>query len=683
MDTCFFAQGPEQKSSAKDAQLAERKNSRKRHRSRARIPQVEFYERYDMKNIIVGTAGHVDHGKTCLIKALTGTDTDRLKEEKKRGITIELGFASFPPKDDIHIGIIDVPGHEKFVKNMLAGIGGIDLVLFVVALDEGVMPQSREHFEIMKSLGIRKGILVFTKKDMVEEEWAQMVEEDTRQMVKGSFLEDAPSVMVSSYTGENIDALRELIFSMVKEGSTRQEEKELFRLPIDRVFTMEGFGTVITGTLLEGSVKVGDEIMIYPGEQIAKVRGIQNHNAAEETAFAGQRTAINLTGVKKEDINRGDVLAVKDGLPLSNRMDVKVRLFDDTRRQLKSHDHVHISYGSAQTVCKVVLLDRDILASGEEGLAQLIFDQPVPVRHGDKFILRFYSPVESFAGGTVLEPEARKHKKMGEEVLLPLQMLSGNEILDKVEAAIMNRSGQFPEVETLSRVLDLGEDKTSECIEKLKKSKKILAVKQTGFIHKTYWEEVVSYVKQLMEEFHLFHPMAPGMERQELNNKMGTRFHLTPQRQEDLLLELLKRGILEARENVVTLIGFESSYSGSQTVMKEAIETIYKEAWLEAPATEDVLKGFKDKKEAKQIIANLLKDGVLVRVNPAVYMKKEAWEKAVELLKQAVGQSESGEITLGEYRDCLNTSRKYAVQLLEAFDQQKITKKNGEARVLL
>ena len=391
MDTCFFAQGPEQRSSAKDAQLAERKNSRKRHRSRARIPQVEFYERYDMKNIIVGTAGHVDHGKTCLIKALTGTDTDRLKEEKKRGITIELGFASFPPKDDIHIGIMDVPGHEKFVKKMLAGIGGIDLVLFVVALDEGVMPQSREHFEIMKSLGIRKGILVFTKKDMVEEEWAQMVEEDTRQMVKGSFLEDAPSVMVSSYTGENIDALRELIFSMVKEGSTRQEEKELFRLPIDRVFTMEGFGTVITGTLLEGSVKVGDEIMIYPGEQIAKVRGIQNHNAAEETAFAGQRTAINLTGVKKEDINRGDVLAVKDGLPLSNRMDVKVRLFDDTRRQLKSHDHVHISYGSAQTVCKVVLLDRDILTSGEEGLAQLIFDQPVPVLHGDKYILLFYN----------------------------------------------------------------------------------------------------------------------------------------------------------------------------------------------------------------------------------------------------------------------------------------------------
>ena len=196
------------------------------------------------------------------------------------------------------------------------------------------------------------------------------------------------------------------------EKNKLQEEKELFRLPIDRVFTMEGFGTVITGTLLEGSVKVGDEIMIYPGEQIAKVRGIQNHNAAEETAFAGQRTAINLTGVKKEDINRGDVLAVKDGLPLSNRMDVKVRLFDDTRRQLKSHDHVHISYGSAQTVCKVVLLDRDILASGEEGLAQLIFDQPVPARHGDKFILRFYSPVESFAGGTVLEPEARKHKKI-------------------------------------------------------------------------------------------------------------------------------------------------------------------------------------------------------------------------------------------------------------------------------
>ena len=339
-----------------------------------------------MQNVIVGTAGHVDHGKTCLIKALTGVETDRLKEEKKRGITIELGFANLPNDEGLHIGIIDVPGHEKFVKNMLAGIGGIDLVLLVVALDEGVMPQTVEHFEILKMLHIRQGIVVFTKADLVDEEWAQLVNDDVDDLVKGTFMEHAERIRVSSYTGQNIDVLKQMIIDRVKDAGNRRQEKELFRLPIDRVFTMEGFGTVITGTLLEGCCQVGQEVELYPSERIVKIREIQSHGQKAEMAYAGQRTALNLLNIKKDEISRGEVLAAPGSVLKSQFIDAKVQLFSSTDRELKSGDRVHISYGSAQAICKAVLLDKDILSAGEEAYVQFRFDEPIAVRRNDRFI---------------------------------------------------------------------------------------------------------------------------------------------------------------------------------------------------------------------------------------------------------------------------------------------------------
>ena len=299
-----------------------------------------------MHNIIVGTSGHVDHGKTTLIKALSGFDTDRLKEEKKRGITIDLGFANLPNDAGLHIGIIDVPGHEKFVKNMLAGIGGIDLVLLVVALDEGVMPQTVEHFEILKMLNIKRGIIVLTKCDIADEEWQDIVEEDVRTMVEGSFMESSPCIRVSAYTSENISKLNEMIINMVSDIRGRKNDEELFRLPVDRVFTMEGFGTVITGTLQEGCVSVGDEIMLYPKERLVKIRGIQSHGQKEEKAFAGQRVALNLLNIKKEDIERGDILAYKNSIIKTKRIDVYLELFESSKRELKSGDRVHLNYGS-------------------------------------------------------------------------------------------------------------------------------------------------------------------------------------------------------------------------------------------------------------------------------------------------------------------------------------------------
>lgn len=635
-----------------------------------------------MHNVIVGTAGHVDHGKTCLIKALTGTDTDRLKEEQKRGITIELGFANLANDEGLRIGIIDVPGHEKFVKNMLAGIGGIDLVLLVVALDEGVMPQTTEHFEILKMLNIRQGILVLTKADMVDEEWAQMVESDVRDLVKGSFLENAPSIRVSSYTGQNIDTLRRMILDAVSETGKRREEPELFRLPIDRVFTMEGFGTVVTGTLLEGICRVGQEVWIYPQGRSVKIRGIQNHGEKEDTAHAGQRTALNLAGIKKEELERGEIIAAPGMLPVSVQLDVKISLFASTGRLLRNGDRVHISYGSAQSICKVVLLNCDDIKAGEEAYAQLRFDEPISVKRGDHFIIRFYSPVETFGGGIVLDAEAEKHKRFQPEVeqaLIIKETGSDEEVLEQI---LREQSKYFPTALLLAVRLNAAVSKVQELLERMKKQKKVIAVGGKSYIHKQYWSEIAAYGEECLKAFHQENPIAPGLEKEEFKSRLTEHFHLKDAKLPDeLLQELTKRGVMTVQGSTVAAAGFSASYSDELSGMRESIEARYLLAGVEAPPAEEVINGFNDKKQAKQILTDLIGKGTLVKVISGTYMEKGSWERAVEVLRKHF--ENNSEISLAEYRDLLGTSRKYAVTLLEAFDQQKITKKQGDVRILL
>lgn len=389
-----------------------------------------------MNYVIVGTAGHVDHGKTCLIKALTGVDTDRLKEEKKRGITIELGFAGMTAPDGTDIGIIDVPGHEKFIKNMLAGIGGIDLVLLVVAADEGIMPQTAEHFDILKLLNIKKGIIVMTKADLVEEEWLDMVTSDLLDLVKGSFLEDAEIVPVSAHTGQNIEVLRNKIFDAVSTSSKRNNNPALFRLPIDRVFTIDGFGTVVTGTLLEGMVKVGQDITIYPSGMTAKIRNLQVHDQKVETAYAGQRTAINLAGIKKEELDRGQVLAAPNSLKPTKMVDVNLKVLSDTKREIINGSRLHLYCGSNEVLCKVVLLDRDKLLAGESCYAQLRTEEDIVVKKGDLFVVRYYSPLETVGGGTILDANALKHKRYDEKVLAALSI---KETGDEADVCFVNQ----------------------------------------------------------------------------------------------------------------------------------------------------------------------------------------------------------------------------------------------------
>jgi selenocysteine-specific elongation factor len=633
-----------------------------------------------MQNVIVGTAGHVDHGKTCLIKALSGIDTDRLKEEKKRGITIELGFANLIDTDGVHIGIIDVPGHEKFVKNMLAGIGGIDLVLLVIALDEGVMPQTVEHFEILKMLQIRQGIVVLTKSDTVDSDWADMVEEDVRELIKGSFLEQAELIRVSSYTGENIDVLRQKIVAMAKQAGKRREEKELFRLPIDRVFTMEGFGTVVTGTLIEGMCEAGEEVMVYPQERLLKIRGVQSHGQKEEKACAGQRTAINLAGIKKEELSRGEVLAYPGSLVNSTMVDATLRLFDSTQRKLKNGDRVHLSYGSAQAIGKVILLDCDVVEAGQEALVQLRFDDPICVKRNDKFIIRFYSPVETFGGGTVLNPAADKHKRGQEDVIESLKLKKTGTDMEILEQMVNEESRRFPEAEDLAAWMDLTVSEAEQMLDTLRNKKKILHLNDGSFVGKAYWEKVSELANQVLAHFHRENPIVEGMDREELKSRLAERMHLkSGKKAEALIAELEKRKVITIQGSVVSVAGFTVSYSDEASQMMTDMENIYKKAGIEVPSTDELVGAYKDRKQARQVLSELTKKGILVKAGTGVLMHKEHWDRALNILREHLAANP--QITLGEFRDLLGTSRKYAVMLLETYDQMKITKKTGDARV--
>lgn len=633
-----------------------------------------------MQNVIVGTAGHVDHGKTCLIKALSGIDTDRLKEEKKRGITIELGFANLIDTDGVHIGIIDVPGHEKFVKNMLAGIGGIDLVLLVVALDEGVMPQTVEHFEILKMLQIRQGIVVLTKSDTVDSDWADMVEEDVRELIKGSFLEQAELIRVSSYTGENIDVLRQKIVTMAKQAGKRREEKELFRLPIDRVFTMEGFGTVVTGTLVEGMCEAGEEVMVYPQERLLKIRGVQSHGQKEEKASAGQRTAINLAGIKKEELSRGEVLAYPGSLVNSTMVDATLRLFDSTQRKLKNGDRVHLSYGSAQAIGKVILLDCEVVEAGQEALVQIRFDDPICVKRNDKFIIRFYSPVETFGGGTILNPAADKHKRGQEDIIESLRLKKTGTDMEILEQMVNEESRRFPEAKDLAAWMDLTVSEAEQMLDTLRNKKKILHLNDGSFVGKAYWEKVSELANQVLAHFHRENPIVEGMDREELKSRLAERMHLkSGKKAEALMAELEKRKVITIQGSIVSVAGFTVSYSDEASQMMTDMENIYKKAGIEVPSTDELVGAYKDRKQARQVLSELTKKGILVKAGTGVLMHKEHWDRALSVLRDHLASHP--QITLGEFRDLLGTSRKYAVMLLETYDQMKITKKTGDARV--
>ena len=631
-----------------------------------------------MKNIIIGTAGHVDHGKTRLIKALSGIDTDRLEEEKKRGITIELGFAHIPNDAGYNIGVIDVPGHEKFIKNMLAGIGGIDFVLFVVAADEGIMPQTREHFEILQALGIDDGIIAITKTDMVDEEWLELVQEDIRDYVEGSFLEGKPMIPVSAKSGENIDLLKEKIIRKCDRESKRIEAPEMFRLPVDRVFTKSGFGTVVTGTLMDGTCSLNDEVHVFPEETPAKIRGIQTYGNDVEQAVAGQRTAINLSGVRKEDICRGDVIAAKSAVSVTGMLDVKLKIFDSSERMVLNNSRVHLYCGSKEVLTKVILMDRDALSAGEEAYVQFRLEEPIAVRRGDRFIIRFYSPIITIGGGQILDAVPEKHKRNRENVLEGFRMLESGNISD---IFVLKTGGhKFYSKELLLQELGMLPETGNREIEGCIEEDKLVELEDGTILAASKFQMMTDRLIQLLQEYHESNPLAEGMPKQELQSRLRDTWHV----QEDKIIlgavhRLMNLGTLMDCGKTVSMQGFEAVLTPEQEKLKERIAGIYKDAGIEIPKNDEIYALDSDKRVINAIFDRLYKEGVLVKVDPSYNISQDGWNRVVTAARTAGAE---GSFVLADFRDTLNTSRKYASVYLAALDRAGITVFDGERRRL-
>ena len=647
-----------------------------------------------MQNIIIGTAGHVDHGKTFLIKALTGFDTDRLKEEKKRGITIENGFANLPNDLGLHLGIIDVPGHEKFVKNMLAGIGGIDLVLLVISLEEGIKPQTIEHFEIIKSLGIKKGIIVFTKLDSENKVDFDVLKNQVTDLVKGSNLENAKMIPVSSLTGQNIDVLKEEIFKIVKEIGDRNNNKELTRLPIDRVFTMEGFGTVITGTLMEGKIDTGDELMVYPSQKVVKVRQIQSHGKLEPSAFAGQRTAINLLNVKKDELSRGDVLATKSSILLSDIIDCKVTMFKSARRKLKNGERVHFNYGSKQTEANVKMISDEYV--------QFKFDSPIPVKRGDKYIIRFISPAETCGGGIILNISSKRYKLEDDIAPNHFKTIDSNDDKNVLVEMINDSSVDFPNIIFLSKKMNQSYDEIKKYLDELLSVNQIVVINSiktkndnsydkindnSVVISIKFFEGAKKYILDILNKYHKDNPISSGMKKEELKSVLFKRYNKVGDTSlEDLLNYMIEKNILKQVNDLIASFDFNVVIDDKKSKVISDIEKKYFDAKFAMPLTQDVVDEFSEvengknnKLEIRQMIVDLAKDGKLIKLSNEYYIHKTHFDKALEIVNKHFETNEK--LKMSELRDLLETSRKYAILILDYMDQKRITKLVGDYRV--
>ncbi|HIR20145.1 MAG TPA: selenocysteine-specific translation elongation factor [Candidatus Pelethomonas intestinigallinarum] len=632
-----------------------------------------------MKHVIIGTAGHVDHGKTLLVKALTGIDTDRLVEEKKRGITIELGFAHLDFDDGTQAGIVDVPGHEKFIKNMLAGAGGIDLAMLVVAADEGFMPQTVEHLGILSLLGIQDGLVVITKCDMADPEWVEMVKEDVRTHVEGTFLEGKPVFTVSAYTGQGIPELRQALKELVQKAAEKNMRTP-FRLPIDRVFSVDGFGTVVTGTLIEGSVSNGDMAEILPGGVQARVRNLQVHDRDVETAYAGQRVAINLAGVKKADLGRGDVIARPGSVRTSLMLDARLQNLKNSQRTILSGSQVHLYHGSAVRLCKVVLLDRDALQPGESCYAQLRLTEEIAAKRGDRFVIRFYSPLETIGGGVVLDDLPRRHKRGDQAVLEALAIRESGSGDDQLVQLVAEHGHSLPTLEKLAAPQNLDREELGRSLEELTSAGKVLQPLPGRYLAASVFDAIWDSCRGLLEQYHRQNPLHAGMKVAELRQKLLKN---TDQAVADAILAALAReGKIKAVADRYALADFAVHLTKRQSAIREKLLQTYRKAGLEVPGLDEVIASFPpaEQGDCRQVVESLVSGGGLVMLTPQLCLHSQVYAQVCDKTRDFMAEHQ--ELTLAEFRDLLGTSRKYALAVLEYYDKNKILKKDGDVRRL-
>ena len=628
-----------------------------------------------MKHVIIGTAGHVDHGKSSLILALTGRDTDRLAEEKERGITIELGFTWLDLPDGSRSGIIDVPGHERFISNMLAGAGGIDLALLVVAADEGVMPQTREHLGILSLLGIPRGLIAVTKCDLADPELLELVEEDIREQVQGSFLKDAPLIRTSSVSGQGIDDLRAALFEAIQ--SVEQDPLPLpFRLPIDRVFSLGGFGTIVTGTLIEGSLVIGDKAEVFPGGKAVRIRGIQVHEESVEKAFAGQRVALNLSGVHKDDLARGDSLAAPGSLLGTRLLDVSLTALADTAFPISHHMRVHLFHGAREVLARVVLLDRDILEAGQTGPAQLRTEEEIFTRYGDRFVIRFYSPLETIGGGVIVDPLPARRRRMNEKNDLDFQIMAGSDPAARLALAVDHGGQDLALLDRAAYKAGIHENQRAALTDQLIQEGRIISLTDRTAVSREALDSLGRKASRLLQRFHTDRPLEEGMRREELRTRLMPR---TDIQLSDLVVDrLVQQGILDSQKGLVSLAGFSVSLSADQEKAARELEALFIQAAYSPPGLDEL--SLSDKKiKVDPLVSLLINQGILIRLTPQILMHKDQVQAAWETVERTIEEEE--QISLAAFRDHLETSRKFAMALLEYFDRQKKTRLTGEVRV--
>ena len=624
-----------------------------------------------MRHIILGTAGHIDHGKSSLVKALTGIDPDRLKEEKERGITIDIGFADLAyPDDNLTVGIVDVPGHEKLISNMLAGAGGIDMVLMVIAADEGIMPQSREHLSICNLLNIQSGLIAITKSDLVEKDWLTLVTEEIGDFVTGTFLEDAPIVPVSSKTGENLELLKKEIRDRALT-ITPKTSGGLFRLPIDRVFTLKGFGTVITGTAISGAITVEAPIEILPRGITTKVRGLHSHGKAITRASAGQRVAINLQGVEKQDLQRGDVAVAPSSFVPTKTMDLFLTLLKEVPA-LKNRSLVHFYTGTSETIARVILYEKEDLKAGESCFCQFRLQDPVIAMSGDRYIIRRFSPLETLGGGEILDPTpGRRRRKDGIQDLQGFQAMQlGQKLALKIE-----KSGLAGvTVQTINGWINADLSAIQHALNGLKQSGEVIRHEDI-LLHKNAFALLNSKVRELLKTFHRENPLKPGMPKEEVRTLLNIDSRLF-----NFLLSSLKDVIVD--KDLLRMKEFAVALSGAAEAHKTKILALLMQGEFQPPTKAEMAEALKmDQKQITDILNILSKDRAVMRVNESIYLSTAAYDKMIHALKSFF--SKKPELTVAEFRDLLNTSRKFALPFLEHLDAAKVTLRIGDARKFL
>ena len=629
-----------------------------------------------MKNIIVGTAGHIDHGKTTLIKALTGRNTDRWEEEQRRGITIDLGFTYFDLKNGDRVGIIDVPGHEKFINNMVAGVVGMDLVLLVVAADEGIMPQTREHMDILGLLGIKKSILVINKCDLVDEEWLELVEEEIQEELEGTFLEGAPVVKVSAATGQGLDELTDTIQQLMSDEVVAKDTQTIPRLPIDRAFTLSGFGTIITGTLISGTITREDVLEMYPIGKECKIRNIQVHGQNQDKCYAGQRVAINLSNVKKKEIRRGCVLAPKNSMKNTDLLDVKLKVLEDSMRILTNHERLHLYTGTSEILCRAVLLDKEQIGPGEEGLVQLRLEEEIAVKRGDRFVVRFYSPMETIGGGIVLEPNPVRKKRFDAKTIEELKKKESGSLGDVMELQIKEHGDTMITLAELAKVMAHSVDELKEYLEELEESGTIFVFpmkKDTYLWHRDSEFAVRQKIEETLQKYHSEHPYRYGMKKAEIHNTFLKK--IKPNIFDAYIERMTGENVYGRREEYLSLPGYEVPKDAMYLQTEKLIEDTFEKAGYDFVRFSEIDFGKIPRQTAEDVVLMMIDEGKVIRINEEMFTMKHLMDEAKEKIQNHL--KEENLITIAQVRDMFSTSRKSAKPILEYMDSIKVTKKTG------